>query len=275
MFPGVDGFRWDAGHVVFLGAFFGVLLVVLTTLLRIGLRSLRDAMPARVERLRWRADFSDLPGARRRCRHELTGEIASRACPNEFDCRGCDRHPDFVAKQPAGDLGDGVREIAGLRIPLDRYYHRGHAWAKPQADGTWTIGLDELARAAIGYPDLVELPAPGTHIAVNTPAWSERKSGDRLRVLSPVDAEVVETDGGNNGWRLRVKLDPGFRPTHLLAGADAVAWFRAEFDRLQRALGDPALGTALADGGVLADDLEAACPGADWQAARGLLLLEP
>jgi hypothetical protein len=275
MFPGIDGFHWDVGHVVFLGAFFSVLAIVATTLFRASATSARDADPARVERLRWHADFSDLPGTRRCCRHELTGEVASRACPNEFDCRECDGHPDFVAKRPAGEPCDGYREIAGLRIPLDRYYHRGHAWAKQQGDGTWIVGLDELARAAVGHPDQVELPARGSRVVANGAAWVECKSGDRLRVLSPVDGEVVETDGGDREWRLRVKPDAGFRPTHLLAGPDAVAWFRAEFERLQKSLGDPTVGAALADGGVLADNLEVACPSVDWQAARGLLLLEP
>jgi Glycine cleavage H-protein len=275
MFPGVDGFAWDAGHIIFLGAFFAVLLVLAAALLWAALRSYRDESTGRVEKIRWHADFAELSPAGRRCRHELTGEIESRQCPNEFDCRVCRQHPQFVAEHGSPQPSHSALGIGGLRLPLDRLYHRGHAWAKLERDGTYTIGPDELAQAVVGRADVIELPARGSRVFANGTGWIVRKGADTLRVLSPIDGEVLETNGTCGEWRMRVKPPQGAKTTHLLAGSEAVAWFRREFERLQGALGDPAVGVVLADGGLLVDDLEAAYPKVDWDAVRGGVFLEP
>ena len=61
MFPGIYDFKWDAGHIVFLGIFYTVLAVVLTTMTVAFGRALRAFRERRVEALRWHADFDDLP----------------------------------------------------------------------------------------------------------------------------------------------------------------------------------------------------------------------
>jgi hypothetical protein len=258
------------GAVIFLGAFFGVLAVVAFTLIRAAVRSYRDTAGARAEVIRWHADFDGLPARERRCRHELTGEVESRECPNEFDCRVCDEHPRFIAENGSPQPSHDTAEVAGLRLPLDRMYHRGHTWVRLESDGTYTIGLDELGQAVLGDGRAVELPNPGWKLVVNGIAWIEQQGPDRMRILSPVDGEVLETRRDGE-WRIRARVAPAAKLTHLLAGTEAVAWFRREFERLQTLLS----GAALADGGALVDDLEAAYPTADWQSVRGAILLEP
>ena len=136
MFPGVDGFAWDAGHVIFLGAFFSVLLVVIASLTRAAWRVFRPSAAGTPENLRWHADFSELPSGERKCRHELAGEIDSRVCPNEFDCRVCAEHPRFVCAEAAGQPLKAIEDVAGMCLPLDRFYHRAHTWARPESDGS-------------------------------------------------------------------------------------------------------------------------------------------
>ena len=58
-------------------------------------------------------------------------------------------------------------EQFGLSIPLDRYYHRGHTWVRPEADGTVTFGLDALGQRLVGTPERLELPAVGAGLTVN------------------------------------------------------------------------------------------------------------
>ncbi|MHB0968526.1 MAG: hypothetical protein ACYC7A_09130 [Thermoanaerobaculia bacterium] len=41
MFPGIYEFTWDAGHIIFLGAFYTVLLIVLSTITIALFRALR------------------------------------------------------------------------------------------------------------------------------------------------------------------------------------------------------------------------------------------
>jgi glycine cleavage system H lipoate-binding protein len=268
MFPGVDGFRWDAGHIIFLGAFFSVVTLVAITMMRVWLRSFKDRKPARVEAIRWHSDFHELPGGQRCCRHEIAGEVEDRKCPNEFDCRKCSDHANWPTRELAT-----CDSIAGISVAPDRFYHRGHAWLRREEDGTCTIGLDDFATRVLGTPDVVKLPASGSQLYVNGLGWQLTKGKDTLRVLSPVEGEVLATAAGEDGWFLKVKPSPSFKTTHLLEGVEAAVWMNREFERLQIAVGEAA--PALADGGLLVDDLEKECPKADWDAIRGNLLLQP
>ena len=104
--------------------------------------------------------FHDLPAADRACRHVLTGEFKSRECPNAFDCRGCETHAKLVALHPPAAGEESEAEIFGMSFPLDRMYHRGHTWARPEADGTVTVGLDDLGTRLLGTPDAVDCRRP-------------------------------------------------------------------------------------------------------------------
>jgi glycine cleavage system H protein len=271
------GFQWSAGTIIFLGAFYTVLVVMLTTLANAFWRSRRDMRPEKAEAIRWISDFHDLPSRDRSCRHELTGEVKERKCPHAFDCRVCEAHPKFVAKQsPELRLAPQEPEIFGLPFPQDRFYHRGHAWARPEADGTVVVGLDELGKRLIGQPDAVELPAPGIHIYANGTAWRVRKRGADVRVLSPVDGEVVATGGPSRDWYLKVKpVDGTLDMRHLLAAHEVKPWVMRELERMQIALGGGAVGASLADGGVPVADIGDAYPAADWDAVCGEMFLQP
>ncbi len=166
-------------------------------------------------------------------------------------------------------------ERFGFDLPLDRLYHRGHTWVRPEPDGTLSVGLDDLARRLVGTPERVELPAVGSRLQVNGPAARLTTRGNDVRVLSPVDGTVLEVRGEGAGFTLRV--DPGAAPElrHLLSGTEARAWGLRELERLQWALGPSELGAALADGGELLQDVGAALPRDRYDALLGEMLLEP
>jgi len=42
MFPGIDGFHWTAGHIIFLGLFFAVVVTLLMTIASALWRTSRD-----------------------------------------------------------------------------------------------------------------------------------------------------------------------------------------------------------------------------------------
>ncbi|MCI0695110.1 hypothetical protein L0337_24255 [candidate division KSB1 bacterium] len=91
-----------------------------------------------------------------------------------------------------------------------------------------------------------------------------------MRVLSPVDGEVIETGGPDKGWYLRVKpngADENMR--HLLRGAEIRPWIMRELERLQLALAPEGIGMSLADGGVPVEDLSQGYPEADWDTVLG------
>ena len=281
MFPWNYGFHFGAASYIFLGAFYTVLLVVATTLANALWRANRDLGKGKVEDIRWHSDFHDLSAADRPCRHVLTGEFTSRECPNAFDCRKCATHAKLIALHPpvhaVGTANAAAAEIFGMSFPLDRMYHRGHTWARPEADGTVTIGLDDLGARLIGTPDAVDLPAPGSHIQVNGTAFRVHKREADVRVLSPVDGEVVETGGIDRGFLLRVKPIAGpIDMRHLLHDAEVKPWLMRELERLQLALTmEGATVPSLADGGVPVSDIAAAYPRTDWDAVCGEMFLEP
>lgn len=267
-------------HVIFLGLFYTVLAVLSATVALSLFRAAQDFRVRRAEAICWQATFPDLPARERVCRHEFTGEFAHRTCDKAFDCRECQTHAALVAERPpdAAPLSREAHqgEIFGLEFPLDRYYHRGHAWAHPQPDGTVTVGLDALGARLVAEPDAIELPAVGSHIQTNGAAWHVRKRGADVRILSPLDGEVVATSDSQNGWDLKVKPDGGqldARP--LLRGAEIRPWIAREMERLQSALAPAGQAPTMADGGVPVDDIAASYPDADWDAVCSEIFLQP
>jgi len=277
MLPWNYGFEWNTGHIVFLGAFYTVLVVVATTVISAMGRARRDLARDCAGDIRWHSDFHDLPASDRMCRHVLTGEFRRRECPNAFDCRRCQTHARLIERHPPPTPEEPEEEILGMSFPLDRFYHRGHTWARPEPDGTVTVGLDELASRLAGNPEAIELPQPGTKIHVNGPAFRIRKRSAGVRVLAPVDGAIIETGSLERSWLLKVKPsatgEPAFR--HLLRGAEIHPWLLREMERLQLALTAAGASPALADGGVLVADMAEACRQADWDAVSGEMFLEP
>ena len=277
MFPWNYGFHFGVASYIFLGAFYTVLVVVATTILNALWRAHRDLSKGKVEDIRWHSDFHDLAAADRNCRHVLTGEFKTRECQHAFDCRECETHAKLVALNPPARAAEGEEEIFGMSFPLDRMYHRGHTWARPEADGTVTVGLDDLGARLLGTPDAVELPEPGSRVQANGTAFRVHRREADVRVLSPVDGEVVETGGVDRGFFLRVKPVGGSMDMrHLLRDSEVKPWMMRELERLQLALTmEGASVPSLADGGVPVADIAAAYPKTDWDAVCGEMFLEP
>lgn len=272
MFPNDYAFHWTPLHVIFLGIFFTVLIVVGAQFAIAIWRAARGVSENRYDAIRWQEDFKDLPPELCACRHALTGEAAGRRCPNAFDCRQCQAHPRFIARRPLPV--ESTEDIAGMTFPAGRYYHRGHAWAKAEEDGTVSVGLDELGRRLIGEA-AADLPAPGATLRVNGLAWKFQTPSGDVRILSPVDGEVLATGDSSSEWMLKVKPTSGGLDTrHLLRGAEVKAWITRELERLQMAFAPEPTGATLADGGVLVEDLPRANPAADWDRVYGQIFLD-
>jgi len=274
MFPWNYGFEWTAASAIFLGAFYTVIAIVAATVVRALVQARGMMAGGEAERIRWLSEFHDLPQQARVCRHALTGEVSGEACSHGFDCGNCEKHAEFVGAQPAAAPQNIEEEIFGMAFPLDRLYHRGHTWVRPEGDGSVTVGLDELGRRLVGVPDGVDLPKPGTRLRTNGIGWQIQKRGAAVRVLAPVDGEVVDSGGAERGGFLRVKPFAGtFDFRHLLTAAELRPWMLREMERLQLALAD-ARAPALADGGVPVEDIPASDPATDWDAVWGEMFLE-
>jgi glycine cleavage system H lipoate-binding protein len=270
VFPGVDGFHWTFAHVIFLTAFFGVAVAIVTTVLMAIRGAARDLRNGQADAICWREDFAELPTAERCCRHQLAGRVADRTCPNAFDCAHCPDYPRFAALPAAV-----APRTFGLNYPEDRFYHRGHTWVRPESDGTVTIGLDDLAQRVIGEPDSVDLPAPGAEIRLQGTAWKVKKNGLQVRVRAPLDGTVEASGGPAQGWYLQVRPRGTADLRPLLRGPEVTGWLSRELERMQIGLARPEGSPALTDGGVLVNGLMDALPEADWETVLAGTFLEP
>ncbi len=273
MFPGIDGFHWTVGHVLFLSLFFAVALTILATVVSAVWRTARDFKSHRAIDLCWKSEFAELPISDRSCRHELAGRVISRTCDNAFDCRGCGKYSQFAVLPATGNLSP-----LGLDYSKHPYYHRGHTWVQPEEDGTVIVGLDELAAHVVGTPDAVQLPTIGQELDVNQIAWRMKKNGKEISVRSPIEGKVVAVGGPSEGWflKIRPRLDTQNPMTfrHLLHGPEVHGWLSRELERLQMQLRAPNTPPTLADGGVLVPDLMNAVPEADWDGVLADTFLE-
>ena len=274
MFPWSYGFKLDAGHIIFLGVFYAVVLTVVITLMLAAWRSWLRFRSNSAAQIIWHGNFEDLSRDDRGCRHAFTNEMPGRVCERAFECGHCAQHQNLLENAAPQLMPDFVDDSLGVPVPLDRYYHRGHTWAKPQPDGTYLIGLDELARRVVANPDQVELPAVGARLAAQMPAWKMSSHGTTVLVKAPFDGVVVEQANGADGWYLRVQPAPGTTFDHLLRGEEVGHWMGREMQRIQLMVSESAGIPALADGGVPVDDFAAACPQADWRNISGAMFLE-
>lgn len=229
MLPWNYGFEWNAGHMIFLGAFYTVLAVVAATVANATLRSRRVLQARHAGDIRWKSDFHDLPPRDRVCRHVLTGEFRSRECPNAFDCRQCETHAKLLEHHPQAPSSPTRKrgreqsvELLGMTFPLDRFYHRFHTWAHLEPDGSVTIGLDDFGRRVLNGGTL-DLPQPGAHIRANATEFIGHTADAEVRIPSPINGEVIETGGPDRDWLLRVHPD-SLDFTHLLRGAEIRPW---------------------------------------------------
>jgi len=200
----------------------------------------------------------------RPCRHNLTDELPGRECALDFECGACEMHDTLRKLNPASTDTIDLYPF-GLFYPLTRQYHRGHTWVEEGASNTYTIGLDAIGERLVGHATTVELPATGTVVYANKPAFTILSNGTAIPITSPVDGIVTQTGGPESGFYLKVRPIKGWiDTTHLLREYEVQPWLSHEMDRLLHSIGPDNVSSRLPDGGVLVTDLPRAFPDADW-----------
>ena len=281
MIPGVYGFSWSVGNIIFLGIFYCAVLSVLCTVAVAAHRAIRDVRGQHDETIRWRTDFGELPAAARVCRHQLAGEVRRRTCDHQFECGTCAVHKSLMEKRAAEEgaatsAASSPSGVLGFDAPAGLLYHRGHTWVRLEPDGTATVGLDDFGSRLMGKPDEVDFPEIGSALQLDGTGFRFKRGGSTVRVLSPLEGELIATGGPGQEWYLRLKpVREVLDVKHLLQGAEVQSWILRESERLQLALAAEGSGLSLADGGEMVEDVPGACPEADWDTIWGDMFLEP
>lgn len=180
----------------------------------------------------------------------------------------------IVSPRFRGWLDDLTRlEVSykGLRLATDVDLHPSHGWVRTQPGGL-VVGADDLAQAALGPVDRVELPPVGRRVERGEPMASLVRDGRSLELRAPVSGTVAGANAAllaepslvneapfTRGWLVRFGAE-GTRGERrrLIRGRRARSWFREEVDRLvsavegrETSLGRDALSPTLPDGGTL------------------------
>lgn len=172
-----------------------------------------------------------------------------------------------------------------FRVPERLYYHPGHAWLRPDADGFVTVGVDDFAQQLVGPLSGLSLPAPGMAITRGSGAWGLKGDGKEVPMLAPVTGVVadvnpralanpllVNDDPYGLGWLLKVRTAGGKPTDDLMTGQDAARWMRAVSHDLVGSM-SPALGQLAQDGGMPVHGLARGIDEAHWDdIARRFLL---
>jgi glycine cleavage system H protein len=150
-----------------------------------------------------------------------------------------------------------------FRVPAGVFFHPGHAWARSDADGVMTLGLDDFAQQLVGPVAAIALPAIGTVLTAGSRAWSIEADGKRVDMLAPVTGTViavnhavagepglVNDDPYGGGWLARVRVPHSSTALRtLMSGHAARAWMERVASELTAAF-TPELGLVSQDGGV-------------------------
>jgi glycine cleavage system H protein len=164
-----------------------------------------------------------------------------------------------LALSPAGAPSS---RIYPLQFPASVYYHKGHAWAKPEGDRRVRVGLDDFTQQVMGNIDDIELPPIGKKLSQGEVAWKVRHGKRQLSQLAPLGGTVVEVNEKllqdpclanrspyEKGWVL--KIQPTDFNEEMPRLMDSFQ-FRVSFDdlkaKLRSAISHQTLGMVYGDG---------------------------
>ncbi len=181
-------------------------------------------------------------------------------------------------------------QLAGFfRLPADRFYHPGHAWARVEGADTVVVGMNDFAQRLVGPIDRLRLPSPGTELAQNQPAFSIVAGGRTIPMLAPVGGTVLEVNPEalaapesvrqspyGSGWLLKVRSPQlAANLKALMTGDLARRWMDTVWDTLGAEAAGAELGVVYLDGGQPVDGLARSLAPEQWDdAARRYLLTD-
>jgi len=168
-----------------------------------------------------------------------------------------------------------VTTLGWFHAPADVALHPGHAWARVEADGLVTVGIDDFAQKLVD-PERVVLPRTGDRILQGQPAFAVGDRVTTVPVLAPVGGEVVAVnaqaaaqperlrDPYGAGWLFKVKVgDVAAQRRRLLSGDRARDYLERAAEALALRL-EPELGHVLQDGGAPIHGIAKALAGDGW-----------
>ena len=235
---------------------------------------------AKGKQMSWQNAMKLRPDMDRVCRHSLTNRIDMRTCAYDYECAKCDFDQFFedVWTTKSKSMPHEVQQVKGFDVPVDYYFHNGHAWARIESGGYIRIGLDDFALKVLGRADGLDLPLMGKELDQGKIGWGLKRRDNVADVLSPIDGVIVEVNSEvrerpdlanrepyGGGWLFMVRT-PDIKATmgSLMSDRSSLSWMNTEVENLESMIEDVA-GPLAADGGYLADDIYGNLPDLGWK----------
>jgi glycine cleavage system H protein len=168
-----------------------------------------------------------------------------------------------------------VTSLGWFHAPEGVALHPGHAWARVEADGLVTVGIDDFAQRLVD-PEKVVLPKAGDRVLQGQPAFAVGDQVVTVPMLAPVGGEVVAVnalaaerpealrDPYGAGWLFKVKVpDLASQARRLLQGEPVRQYLERAAEALALRL-EPELGHVLQDGGTPVHGIARALAGDGW-----------
>ena len=168
-----------------------------------------------------------------------------------------------------------VTSLGWFHAPAGVALHPGHAWARVEADGLVTVGMDDFAQRLVD-PSRLVLPRAGDRITQGQPAFAVGDAAATVAMLAPVGGEVVAVNAGaaeqperlrdpyGAGWLFKVKVpDLAAQGRRLLGGEVARQYLERAAEALALRL-EPQLGHVMQDGGTPIHGIARALSGEGW-----------
>ena len=227
----------------------------------------------------WQQVMRRQPDKDRLCRHSLTGRVARRSCPYNYECSHCDfdQYVEEVLASVSVDRPDVMHQIKGFQIPEGYLFHMGHTWARVESGGCIRIGMDDFAMKVLGSFDHFELPVMGKVVEQAEPAWGLARGNHEAEALSPVEGIITDVNQQvreypgmaferpyEDGWLMLVRHnDMKSMLKRLMDDEQSLSWLNEEVATLEHMIED-VHGPLAADGGLLQPDVFGNCPELGW-----------
>jgi glycine cleavage system H protein len=156
-------------------------------------------------------------------------------------------------------------------------FHQGHTWLRQVDSEVVTIGMSDFAQKLVGRVESITLPEIGSHVSQGDTAWHLNLHSESIRMLSPVDGEIIAVneailnstdlinrDPYGDGWLIKVRpsrLDSNAR--NLLTDKVAKSWLGGIVQDLRAHMND-GLVPVYQDGGELIQGIARAMEGQKW-----------
>jgi glycine cleavage system H protein len=135
-------------------------------------------------------------------------------------------------------------EIEGYNLPDELYYTKDHTWAKIEANGSVTAGLDAFGTKAAGNIEFIDLPLADDEFEAGEAFGSLESAKWVGGLLMPVSGTIIDVnedvedhlavlkeDPYGEGWLIKIK------PTNLkddlkglIHGLDIGPWIKKEIE---------------------------------------------